>query len=250
MTNKAKILLLGGTAEARSLAGLIERTFQNKITLINSLAGRTQNPAALPGLTRVGGFGGALGLENYLKDENISAVIDATHPFAETISDHAYDACFRTETARITLARPEWKLPPSARWIEANDAQDAAQMLPKIATRVFLTTGTYQLDHFAALKKLFFLIRLIEQPEQFQNFENYHLITARPPYDLETDENLFTDFQIDGLVSKNSGGRVPAKIDIALKNRVPIVLIKRPAPVPGPITTDADECIRCLEKLI
>jgi len=250
MTDKAKVLVLGGTAEARNLAELIEKKFQGKITLINSLAGRTQNPVAIPGLSRVGGFGGALGLENFLKTEKISAVIDATHPFAETISEHAYDACYRAEIARITLARPEWKLPPSASWIEANDVKDATQMLPKISTRVFLTTGTYQLARFATLKKLFFLIRLIERPDQFPDFENHHLITARPPYDLESDEALFNDFKIDALVCKNSGGAIPAKIDIALKNRIPIVLIKRPAPVPGPMTTDANECIRCLEKLI
>jgi len=250
MTDKPKILLLGGTADARKLAHLIDERFKGDIHIINSLAGRTKTPPLLPGETRVGGFGGALALEDYLKTNHIQAVIDATHPFAETISENAYSACLRANISRMTLARRPWKLPPGARWVEADDGADACDMLKQMATRVFLTVGRYQLQQFAALDDLFFLIRMIEKPDDFPDFKNHHLITARPPFDLETEQGLIEHFKINALVSKNSGGPVPDKILAAIRARIAIVLIKPPAPVPGPATTDMEDCLDCLKNLI
>src|SRR5258708_1105509 len=76
------ILILGGTSEARQLAGRLADRRDLKVTL--SLAGRTARPAAQPVPVRVGGFGGTDGLAAYLADPPIAVLIDATHPHAAT----------------------------------------------------------------------------------------------------------------------------------------------------------------------
>src|ERR1700722_8926918 len=79
-----RVLILGGTTEGRLLGERLARRGGLDVTL--SLAGRTASPVphALP--IRVGGFGGAAGLANYLVEERIGALIDATHPYASIIS--------------------------------------------------------------------------------------------------------------------------------------------------------------------
>src|ERR1700722_10908558 len=90
----ARILILGGTAEARQLAGRLAGSAGLDITL--SLAGRTAVPAAQPVPVRVGGFGGGDGLAKYLVSERIDALIDATHPYANIISANAVEAAQRS----------------------------------------------------------------------------------------------------------------------------------------------------------
>ena len=85
-----KILILGGTTEARMLAERLAGRHDLNVTL--SLAGRTASPARQPVPVRVGGFGGAAGLVGYLLREQIGVLIDATHPYASVISASAVTA--------------------------------------------------------------------------------------------------------------------------------------------------------------
>ncbi|RVI37904.1 precorrin-6A/cobalt-precorrin-6A reductase, partial [Sinorhizobium meliloti] len=79
-TGRPRILILGGTTEARQLAERLvsEPHYDTAI----SLAGRTADPRPQPLPTRTGGFGGAEGLAVFLRERNIALLIDATHPFA------------------------------------------------------------------------------------------------------------------------------------------------------------------------
>ncbi|MBY0442105.1 MAG: precorrin-6A/cobalt-precorrin-6A reductase, partial [Mycobacteriaceae bacterium] len=75
-----RVLLLGGTAEARQLAQILFP----RVEVISSLAGRVPEPRLPVGSVRIGGFGGADGLWHWLIDHRIDVVVDATHPFAAT----------------------------------------------------------------------------------------------------------------------------------------------------------------------
>ncbi|NJA56097.1 precorrin-6A/cobalt-precorrin-6A reductase, partial [Streptomyces sp. NEAU-H3] len=83
------VLILGGTTEARRLAEALTGTPWRVTT---SLAGRVAAPRALPGAVRVGGFGGTDGLTAWLRAHHVAALVDATHPFAATMSFHAAGA--------------------------------------------------------------------------------------------------------------------------------------------------------------
>ena len=130
-----RVLILGGTTEASELAELLAGDARFEATL--SLAGRTSAPRPQPIATRVGGFGGAQGLADFLRAQKIDAVIDATHPYAPRISANAVVACARAGTALASFVRPAWKPAPGDAWQIVPTAVAAALALgPEAATRL------------------------------------------------------------------------------------------------------------------
>jgi precorrin-6A/cobalt-precorrin-6A reductase len=239
-----KVLILGGTGEAAELAKRLDFETSDAVEIITSFAGRTDNPPQLPGRVISGGFGGIRGLTDFIASERISLLIDATHPFAETVSDNAYIASTATNTQRTSLIRPEWSLPPDAKWVEVDDMQAASEAIGAFATRTFLTTGTRGLEAFSDHTEMWFLVRMIANPVDFIPLHNHHIITARPPHSLEAERRLLVEHRIDCLVSKHAGGEATvAKIITALEADIPIILIRRPIHPPGHCTGSVDECV-------
>lgn len=223
-----RLLILGGTAEARELAGhLADR---DGLTVITSLAGATSAPLEPAGDTRIGGFGGADGLAQYLEDQRIDLVIDATHPFAVTISQNAIEACHRAGRPRLRLQRPPWETGPGDRRIDVPDAAAAAAQIAA-SDIAFLTIGSKGLDPFIQRLDAYFLARMIEQPEpDLPN--HFTLILARPPFTLAGELELIDRYRVTCLVTKNAGGaQTAAKLDAARLRGLPVIMIARP---PGP----------------
>ena len=244
-----RVLILGGTTEARELAGRLTET--GSFDAITSLAGRTRSPLKLPGRVRSGGFGGPGPMANYLRDERIDAVVDATHPFAEIISAHAAEACAAAGTPRIALVRGQWLNPLDGNWQEATSLVAAADLLPGLASRVFLTVGRQGLDPFSGLAGIWFLVRLIEETEPPLPLADYQVLIGRPPYGIDEERAIMKDHAIDCLVTKNSGGpATEAKITAALEADIPIVLVQRPDPLPGEHVERLDDCIAWLEEVL
>jgi len=236
---------------ACDLAERATEMFAGTLDITSSLAGRTDNPRIPPGNMRTGGFGGGPGLADYIKKNAINLVVDATHPFAATISANAYDACLVTNTPRLILSRPPWALPPGAKWMEAANIADAAAILPSFAHRVLLTSGIGGIENFAGLKDIHFVVRLIEEPKQPLPLDDYSLVIARPPYSIEEETRLLAEHTIDTMVSKHSGGEATvAKIAAAIKADVKIVLIARPLPEPGDRVESIDDALEWLESQI
>jgi len=251
MTEPKRLLILGGTCEACDLAERAAELFSGKLDITSSLAGRTDNPRTPPGRMRVGGFGGGPGLADYIKEESIDLLIDATHPFAAKISANAYDACLATGTPRLTLARPPWTMPPEARWLEAADMEEAAAMLPEFARRVLLTTGKGGINAFSGLDDIHFVVRVIEEPAEPLPLADHSLVVSHPPFGVEDEARLLNEHDIDTMVSKHSGGEATvAKIAAAIGAGVKIVLIARPLPEPGEATDDIKTALNWLESRI
>ena len=227
-----RVLILGGTQEAAELA----RALAGKpgVETISSLAGRTRRPAEIPGTLRRGGFGGAVGLEAYLRKEGIRVVVDATHPYAEAISAHAAAACEAAAVPGLALHRAPWTQATGERWIAAADADAAARALPGLGRRVLLTIGSRGLEPFLRVPELRYVIRAIEAPEPAPEAERVTLLLARGPFDIEGERRLLESHAIDVLVSKNAGGRAAyPKIAAARALGIPVVMIARPPPPPG-----------------
>ena len=228
----ARLLILGGTAEAVELA---EACAGLPLQIITSLAGRTRQPKVPVGEVRIGGFGGPGGLAGYLRDQAIELVIDATHPFAAQISSHAEQACRAVGLPRLRLLRPAWAAQQGDRWREVESLADAATSLPE-QSRVFLSVGRTELAAFAACKN-WFLVRTIEPVEStFDRPANVRWLHARGPFRLEDELALLRDHAIDLLVTKASGGEATyAKIAAARELGLPVVMVRRPPPPPGPV---------------
>jgi precorrin-6A/cobalt-precorrin-6A reductase len=224
-----KVLLLGGTGEAAALARAIRETLPDAVALTTSLAGRTTRPVPVPGDVRIGGFGGAAGLEAYLRDHAIERVIDATHPFAAQISAHARRACDATGVPRLMLLRPPWKHHPLDRWIEVSNIAGAAAVVGKLGRRAWLTVGAGDIAAFAGITDVRFLVRLIAPPPLPLPLKLHHLVLGRGPFTLEEERHLLHLHGIEVLVCKASGGAATeAKLIAAREISLPVVMVRRP----------------------
>lgn len=229
------LLLLAGTGEARLIAaGLAERG----ISAIASLAGATRDPAALPIPCRIGGFGGETGFRRFLEVENITAILDATHPFATRITVRTARIAAELGVPYLCLVRPEWRPGPGDRWIVIGSEGEAAAHLPAGAT-VFLATGRQTLARFDNLGDRRVYCRQIDSPEGKFPLKNGDYIIGKPPFSIEEEVALFRNLKIDALVVKNAGGKQSrAKLDAARKLGLPVLMIARPPMPEAPTVHD------------
>ncbi|OBF09424.1 cobalt-precorrin-6A reductase [Mycobacterium sp. ACS4054] len=221
-----RVLLLGGTAEGRALA----KALHPRIDVVSSLAGRVPDPALPVGPVRIGGFGGPDGLRRWLLDERIDAVIDATHPFAATMTAHAAAVCAELKMPHLVLARPAWD--PGSAIVVESDRQAAEAVARQSFSRVFLTTGRSGTKAFAD-SDAWFLIRAVTEPEPSSLPRRHQLVLSRGPYRYDGELALLREHRIDALVTKNSGGDMTrAKLDAAAAQGIPVVMVARP-PLPA-----------------
>jgi precorrin-6A/cobalt-precorrin-6A reductase len=223
-----RILILGGTAEARRLAARLAPRKDLAVTL--SLAGRTAAPAAQPVPVRIGGFGGAEGLAHYLTVESIDALIDATHPYAATISENAVRAAERANVAHLALHRPPWLCHPGDRWIEVVDVAGAVGALGKAPRRVFVALGRNELAPFVGAPQHHYLIRSVDPIDPPLPVPHAAYITGRGPFDEADERALMMRARIEVVIAKNSGGDASyGKIAAARALGLPVIMLRRPA---------------------
>ncbi len=221
-----RVLLLGGTTEATDLARALAGA---GIAGLYSYAGRTASPKSQPMPTRVGGFGGVDGLIATLRHEQVTHVIDATHPFAAQMSRNAVNACATTGTPLIAFERPEWKPESGDDWRRVANVEAAVRALPGEPARVFLAIGRQTLAPFAAKPQHFYLLRIIDAPEAPLPLPNIDVILARGPFTAEADEAVLRAHRITHVVAKNAGGTgARAKLDAARALGLPVIMIERP----------------------
>lgn len=233
-----RILILGGTAEARALADAIAG---RRLDVTTSLAGRTSAPTLPKGKIRTGGFGGADGLARYLRAEGVTHLIDATHPFAAQISANAVRASTEASVPLLRLERPAWTPPEGANWVHAPDMDAAAALLPKGA-RVLLTIGRQELDAFNGVSHCTFVARVIEPPQSTP--PGWTVIAGRGPFPLAIERETLKAHAITHLVTKNSGGPLTAaKLDAARELGLTVIMIARPKLPPARTVTTLDDAI-------
>lgn len=229
-----RLLILGGTAEAVALARGVAERFGNRLEMTTALAGRTEQPGPLPGNLRIGGFGGAAGLAAYLAEAAVDLLIDATHPFADSIARHARLAAEQAGVPRLVLERPPWRRHPLDRWIEVEDFSGAAAAVARVGRRCFLTVGASELGAFAGLSRVHFVVRLIDPPKQALPFASCEVVLGRGPFTLAGEHELLRRHGIDVLAAKASGGAATeAKVIAARELGLPVVMLRRPKPEPG-----------------
>ncbi|MER8502844.1 MULTISPECIES: cobalt-precorrin-6A reductase [unclassified Mesorhizobium] len=223
-----RILILGGTTEARQLAGKLAA--RADISVMLSLAGRTENPAAQGVPVRVGGFGGAGGLAFYLHQNKIDLLIDATHPYAAQISANAADAAGMTGVPIVALRRPEWEAVEGDRWMLVDTVASAVTALGSVPRRVFLALGRQEVAAFEAAPRHHYLIRSVDPVEPRLAVPDAAYLLARGPFHEVDERALLQEHRIDVVVSKNSGGEATyGKIAAARALGVEVVMIRRPA---------------------
>jgi precorrin-6A/cobalt-precorrin-6A reductase len=241
-----RVLLLGGTFEARTLAARLHPG----VDVISSLAGRVPDPALPVGEVRIGGFGGVDGLRRWVIDEKVDAVVDATHPYAATITANAAEACRVSGIPLLVLARPAW--PPADAILVDSDVGAAKAVQDNGFKRIFVTTGRSGVNVFRGVDA-WFLIRAVTAPDPQTLPPRHEVLLSRGPYRYDDEHALLTQHRIDCLVTKNSGGDMTRpKLDAAAALGVSIVMVDRP-PLPDGVATvstvdDAEEWVSSLRR--
>jgi precorrin-6A/cobalt-precorrin-6A reductase len=223
-----RILILGGTTEARRLAERLAARRDLVVTL--SLAGRTANPVVQPVPVRIGGFGGPQGLADYLVAERIDALIDATHPYAAIMSDNAARAALSSGVPLLALRRPPWVAVAGDRWIEVDDAGAAVRALGDVPQRIFLALGRNDIAPFVTAPQHHYLVRSVDPVQPPLRVPRASYVTGRGPFTQADDQALLAAHGIQTVVAKNSGGDATyGKIAAARTLRLAVIMLRRPA---------------------
>ncbi len=238
------LLLLAGSGDARRIA---ERL--NGVDVIASLAGATRDPAPLPVPTRSGGFGGEAGFRHFLTENGITAVLDATHPYAHRITVRTARVCAELDLPFLQYLRQGWAPEPGDKWTEIAREEDAAAHIPQGAT-VFLGTGRQTLEGFANLVGRRVICRQIDPPEAPFPFEGGEFLVGRPPFSVEDEIALFSQLKVDWLVVKNAGGAASrTKLTAARQLGIPVLMIARPPQGEWPIVDTVDAVLDWVRRL-
>ncbi|WP_428964903.1 cobalt-precorrin-6A reductase [Micromonospora fluostatini] len=243
-----RVLVLGGTAEARALAAILAA--QPATTVVSSLAGRVADPRLPVGEVRIGGFGGPAGLARWLTDHHVDAVVDATHPYAARMRIAGVEAAATARVPHLRLERPGWTAQPGDRWHRVPDMAAAVRDLPALGTRALLTTGRQSLGMFLPVTGMWFLARVVDAPDEPLP-AHVRLLRSRGPYTVDGELALIRDHRIDVLVTKDSGGALTeAKLVAARRLGLPVLMVDRPAPPDLPaVVQTAEEAARWVERL-
>ncbi|MEP3113139.1 cobalt-precorrin-6A reductase [Nisaea sp.] len=244
----ARVLVLGGTDLANAFVTALQVAHPD-LEIVLSLAGRTRNPKLPDCAIRTGGFGGAEGLAAYLREEGITALVDATHPYAAQISANAAKAASATGTPCLHLVRPAWEQAPGDNWHHARDYEEAAKHLDELSQThpltVFLTVGRQELKPFHHLMNCTHVVRSVEQPDEAELPPGARVVLARGPFREEDEAAFLKENRIDVIVSKNSGGTATyGKILAARTLRMPVVMMERPPLPDGETVGDVESAVR------
>jgi len=223
-----RILILGGTAEARALTQALAARAEYAATV--SLAGRTAEPLPQAAPVRSGGFGGAEGLASYIRDASVDVLIDATHPYAAAISANAVRAAESANVKLLALRRPPWSKAAGDTWTEVESVEQAVSALGQARKRVFLALGRNELQPFTAAPQHSYLVRSVDPVDPPLAVPDAVYIAARGPFSENEDRALLARHKIEVIVAKNSGGEATySKIAAARALHLPVIMLKRPA---------------------
>ena len=221
------------------------------LTVILSLAGRTSSPARQPVPVRVGGFGGAAGLAEYLTGEAIDGLIDATHPYADAVSANAVEAARMTGVRFLALHRPPWTPIAGDRWTEVGDVREAVRTLGQTPRRVFLTLGRSELKPFVDAPQHYYLVRSVDPVDPPLALPHVRYVTQRGPFGEADDGALMRANGIEVVIAKNSGGTATyGKIAAARALGIGVIMVRRPSPPPAATVKTVEDAIAWLDHAI
>ncbi len=224
---------------------------RSELDVTLSLAGRTASPAGQGVPVRSGGFGGAAGLANYLVNEPVDVLIDATHPYASVISANAIAAARKSDVLFVALRRPPWVPVAGDRWSEVSDVREAVRMLGQAPRCVFVTLGRNELTPFKDAPQHHYLIRSVDPVDPPLPLPRVSYVTGRGPFSEADDGALMAAHRIDVVIAKNSGGAATyGKIAAARTLGIGLIMLRRP-PVPAaPAVATVEDALAWLDHAL
>lgn len=231
------IFVLAGTLDGRELAVRLAETGHKVMVSVISDYGRSL--AALPGICVHTGQLTTAGMQELFVKQGITAVVDASHPYAVNGSLNAMAACEAAGIEYIRYERSEVCMPEYDGIHRVSDAAQAARLAADLGRVLFLTTGSRTLKIFKdepQLRNCRLIARVLPQPEVIDEcvslgFSPGDIIAMQGPFSQELNAAMFKDCGADVIITKDSGtiGGADTKIAAAIELGLPIIVIGRPA---------------------
>ncbi|MBS3886822.1 MAG: precorrin-6A reductase [Dethiobacter sp.] len=251
------ILLMGGTKDARELVAAINAVFPR--TMIVATAVSSYGAALLReqgGCVVLQGAMDATALTSFIREKEVRAVVDATHPFAEQVKEEAYRAASETGVAYLRYERPSANIPAGEGVYYVSDFTAAAQSAARLARVIFLTIGSRRLREFLSAlppeKKV--VARVLPEEESIrqcreQGLSPAEIVALQGPVSQALNTALFTAYGAEAVVAKDSGetGGTMQKVAAAKACKIPIILVRRPFSRAG--YSSAQQIISALKKI-
>jgi len=221
-----KILIVGGTQEGNKLAEVFHH---HKYDYTISYAGIVNKVHEKEFSKRIGGFGGKNGIIDYVKKNKITHIIDASHPFSKKISFNTFSACKTLDLPLIHFSRKPWYKSKKDNWIRVKSFQESTNYLKSASKKIFLAIGKKNLEIYKNFSHHFFLLRLLENKNNIRFFPNQECIVSEGPFHVEEDIKILKKYNIDMIITKNSGGNgAYSKIIAARELGITVIIISRP----------------------
>lgn len=177
-------------------------------------------------------------MEIYIKNGNFGAVVDATHPYAEVVTQNIRHAMQDMDIPYLRLKR-ESNVTSSYEKIQYfKDSVSCARALEKTDGNILLTTGSKELSVFVKFidKKERLYARVLPGIESLQlcmdcGIAGRQILALQGPFSTQMNEAMLRQYQIKWLVTKASGnaGGYQEKLDAAQNLDIPVFVIGCPA---------------------
>ncbi len=229
-----KIFLIAGTADGRELAKFLSDKNQVTASVVSNYGRKI-----LEQYSNIKINDKKLNqaeLEKILRENNFEILIDASHPYAENVSQNAISACKSAGIFYLRYERAEVELNYKKIYHVESYAQ-AAKISAELGKNIFLTTGSRNLKNFlscAEIKNCNVTARILPTAEVLAEVEKIlspkNIIAIQGPFSVELNIELYKHAQAEVIVTKNSGavGGADTKIQAAEILNLPVVVIDRP----------------------
>jgi precorrin-6A/cobalt-precorrin-6A reductase len=251
-----KILVLGGTADARKV--VTQAYAQNLFKsggheLVYSIAGLVRTPS-VPCEVISGGFTQFDGLATYIKANSIQAILDITHPFAAQMSTTAVNVAKLQDIPCWRFHREAWLKKVGDDWHYFQDWNSVVQAARPYKS-LLLTVGQVnhaEITQLSSTEKAAAKTKVVLRtaaPPRIDLPQDVTWVKAIGPFTLENEKALMLTYQTDLLISKNSGGvSTQAKLDAARALAIPVFMIERPVlPSATAEFSTIESCLKGLE---
>lgn len=252
------IFYLAGTSDARELAvELQNRGYPVLASVVTESAADSLREA---GLAVSVGRKTAAEMHALLQQENFSAVVDASHPFAEIASQNAIKASALAGIPYFRYERPGTILSDHPLITYVRDYREAAEIAREHGGTIFLATGAKTLHIFAerllGVEGIRMIARMLPTEENMRKCSELgipqkNIVAMQGPFSEELNHAFYRHYEVTTMITKESGteGSVREKVNAALENGINVIVIRRPNIDYGRIYQSADEIIKALEEI-
>ena len=248
------ILVLGGTSDSLEICDRINK-YKNLPYILSVTTSYGEDLARKHAKNVITGKLAKEDMINFIEQNNINKIIDATHPYAIEVSKNAIQCATELNIDYIRYERKSLidSINYENKYI-VNSIEDACKIAREKGRNIFIGTGSKNLPQivdFIPDRNL--IVRVLPTSDVILSCENLglnadNIIAMKGPFNQSINEEFYKHYDIDIVITKESGtaGGFLEKVNACEALKIPVVIIAREKINYPIVVNDIDE----LEKLI